>query len=117
MSKNIRETGDGKIEIDTDRRPVFKLGNGAKKECLSTATVGGRNGSLEVHVHGSPNQPVLLSRKALRALGAVIDFGTNETMFLKVDKKRVIRLREAAHGDVLQGAQSRSSEFKGLLNE
>ena len=55
MSKNIRETGDGKIEIDTDRRPVFKFGNGAKKECLSTAKVGmqlgRRNGSLEVHVH------------------------------------------------------------------
>ena len=55
----------------------------------------------------------------------MIDFGTNEAMFLKVDKKRVIRLKEAAighlllpvTGDVLQGAQSRSSEFKGLLDE
>ena len=49
MSKNIRETGDGKIEIDTDRRPVFKF------------LV---DGSLEVHVHDSPNQPVLLSRSS-----------------------------------------------------
>lgn len=33
-----------------------------------------RRGRLEVHVHEGPGQPVLISKKALTALGVMLDF-------------------------------------------
>ena len=41
---------------------------------------GPKNGSMEVHIHDSPQQPVLVSRKALKSLGAVIDFEANQVI-------------------------------------
>ena len=58
----------------------------------------GQCGVEEVHVHNSPGQPILISRRALRALGAVIDFETNECIFKSVDSHKVVILKEAAHG-------------------
>ena len=97
--KNLRDLGDSKILVDTQRKPVFRFGNGQRKTCLSTAKVGmmlgPRQGSLEVHVHDSPGQ------------------------------SRVVSLQEAPNGhllmpmtgDLLAGAEVRGVPFNGLLGE
>ena len=78
--QNIEQDGDSKIQLNLHKRPTFKFGNGMSKECVSTAQVqmqaGNKSGNVEIHIHDSPQQPVLVSRKALRSLRAVIDFET-----------------------------------------
>ena len=86
---------------------------------------GQRPGTMEVHVHDSPCQPILVSRKALRALGAVLDFGQNEVIYKNVDPKMVVPLQEAANGHLLmpmtgnitEGGSSRSTPFQSLRHE
>ncbi|CAE7383862.1 unnamed protein product [Symbiodinium pilosum] len=101
--KNLRDLGDSKILVDTQRKPVFRFGNGQRKTC----------------------QPILVSRKALRALGAVIDFRSNKVIYQNVDPSRVVSLQEAPNGhqlmpmtgDFLAGAEVRGVPFNGLLGE
>ena len=75
---NLQNYGEALMEVDVNKKPVFRFGNGAKSECLSTVTMGlgagEHRGRFEVHVHEAPGQPVLISKKALKALGAVLDF-------------------------------------------
>ena len=129
MQKNFEEKGDNLVAIDFERKPVFRFGNGARKTCMATAKVGVnagvRPGSLEVHVHDAPGQPILVSRKSLRALGAVIDFATNKCVFKHVDARKVLTLPEAENGhllmpvtgDIMAGATSRRTFFSSLAEE
>ena len=132
MVKNLEREGQCGVEVNTDRRPTSRFGDGQRKSCLSTAkvemSVGNRPGSMEVHVRNNPGQPILVSRRALRTLGAVIDFSsssTNECLFKAVDRSKVVTLKEAENGhlllpmtgDVLEGSPSRSTPFVGLLPE
>ena len=126
MQSNINKYGDPKMEIDVTRRPTFRFGNGARKDCMSTVQLGlgagDLQGKFEVHVHDSPNQPILLSRKALKALGAIIDFRNGDVIYTSVDSSKVCRLPEASNGhllmpmtgDILEGACSRRAEFVSL---
>ena len=126
MRANLATHGDSKMEIDLNQRPVFKFGNGQKKTCLSTVHVGmaagNKSGMIEVHVHDSPMQPVLVSRKALKALGAVIDFEEGTIIYKRIDKTKVVQLKEAANGHLLMpltgnlliGAEDRSQPFESL---
>ena len=98
MSHNLQTLGRSNIEVDPSKRPTFKFGNGDKKTCLSTAKmglqVGERPGNMEIHIHDTPGQPVLVSRKALRSLGAIIDFGRNEVIYERVNPKAVVPLQK-----------------------
>ena len=84
--------------------------------------VGNKNGKMEVHVHDSPMQPVLVSRKALKALGAVIDFEEGTIIYKNINKQKVMQLKEAANGHLLMpltgnllvGAEDRSRPFESL---
>ena len=126
MLNNIQQSGDSKMAIDLQRRPTFKFGNGQKKDCLSTVTVGVgagcKEGHMEIHVHDTPGQPVLVSRKALKALGAVIDFGESKAIYTKVDPSQVVPLKEAENGhllmpitgNILAGATKRGAPFLSL---
>ena len=129
MNANLREHGDSQITIDTRERPTFRFGNGQTRECVSTAHVGisagDQKGEMTVHVHDAPNQPVLVSRKALARLGAVIDFGEKVAIYKKVDATRVVPLREAQNGhllmpltgDILSGGHKRDTVFVSLSAE
>ena len=129
MERNIAELGTSKVEVDLEKKPTFKFGNGQRKTCLSTARLGmmagKRPGLMEIHVHNSPGQPILVSRKALRSLGAVIDFSNNECVLKNVDPKKVIVLKEAENGhmllpvtgNLLSEAKDRNTSFEGLLDE
>ena len=126
INANIANEGAGKIEVDVTRRPVFRFGNGERKQCLSTARLqvaaGKLPGVMDIHVHDTPNQPVLISRRALKSLGAVIDFQNNECIFKKVDPTKVVILKEAENGHLLlplvgnlmDNATDRETAFRGL---
>ncbi|CAE7240960.1 unnamed protein product [Symbiodinium sp. CCMP2592] len=87
--------------------------------------LGGDIGRMKIHLHDIPGQPVLLSIKGLKALGAVIDFSTNEAIFNNVDARKVTTLETTPSGhqlfplagDVLQNAYERTAPFRGLKNE
>ena len=94
---NLAESGKGKMVVDPSRCPTFKFGNGQKKVCLSTVQVGidvgDKKGNFEVHVHDSPGQPILVSRRALKSLGAIV--------YTNVDPHTVVPLKEANNGHLL----------------
>ena len=129
MLQNLESTGDSKMQINVHKRPTFKFGNGQKKDCLSTVSVevgaGDKQGLMEIHVHDTPGQPVLISRKALKSLGAVIDFGEGLAIYKQVDGRKVVRLNEADNGhllmpitgNILSGAQERKTTFVSLCDE
>ena len=123
---NYETHGNAKMTVDPSRRPTFRFGNGAKADCLSTVTMamgaGHQQGKLEVHVHDAPGQPVLISKRALKALGAVVDFETGDVIFKRVDKTKVGKFQEASNGhflmpltgNILDGARTRSAPFDSL---
>ena len=129
MEENLQHHGETKMDIDVSRRPIFRFGNGQRKDCLSTVRVGigagSQAGSMEIHVHDTPGQPVLVSRKALKGLGAVIDFEAGLAIYKNVDKNQVVRLTEADNGhllmpitgNILTGAMRRQTPFVSLFDE
>ena len=77
-------------------------------------------GRMDLHIHDSSDQPVLLSVKAQRNLGAIIDFEKCECIFSKVDKHAVVKLETASNGHVhvlMLLAQRRRTPFDGLSTE
>ena len=121
-----QQTGKDVIEILPDERPSFKFGDNGKLTCVSTAQievpVNGNPGQLQVHLHDRAGQPVLISVKSLRKLGAIIDFDA-DTMILKhVAPNKVIPLERAASGhqlfplveDIFQHARTRATPLKSL---
>ena len=126
---NIEALGDDQMQVDVDQRPVFKFGNGQKQGCISTVNLGigagPLKGSMQIHAHEVPNQPVLVSRKALKALGAIIDFRNNSVIYTKIDPHCVVQLREADNGhllmplvgNILDGGERRQTAFTSLSHE
>ena len=124
---NTEKHGKPMMTVDVTKKPIFRFGNGARSECLSTVQMGmgagEKKGILEVHVHEAKGQPVLISRKALKALGAVIDFETGDVLYKKVDRSKVTRFVEAENGhllmpltgNLLQDARDRARPFVSLL--
>lgn len=129
MKHNLLHDGDTKMNVNTEQRPVFRFGNGGRKECLSTVQMavdaGPKKGSMEVHIHDAPEQPVLVSRRALAALGAVIDFQSNQAIYTKVDPSVVVPLSQAPNGhllmpltgNILSGGTARKRPFQGFLDD
>ena len=123
---NYDACGDGMMTVDPQNRPTFRFGNGNTTTCLSTACLGlgadGKRGTFEVHVHDHAGQPVLISKKSLKALGAVIDFGESRAIYKAVNPRKVVDLVEAPNGhllmpltgDILEGAIDRGSDFVSL---
>ena len=129
MKMNEKKSGSTGVSIDLSSRPIFKFGNGQRTTCVSTADmsmqVGDKKGRMSVHVHDSENQPILVSVKSLKSLGAVVDFRTGHCVFANVDPTKVTKLEEEENGhltmrltdDLLKGARNRKTPFRGLLAE
>ena len=129
MRANLQKCGEDRVTLLPEVKPVFRFGNGEKKECISTVQLrmdmDDRLGTMQLHVHDTPGQPALISVKALRNLGAVIDFSTNECVFAKVNPHAVVRLKTAENGHILmplahnmfEGAPRRQTPFLGLKIE
>ena len=86
-------------------------------------TMNGESGGMNIAVHEIPGQPVLLSVRSLRALGAVIDFANDHMILTRVCRNKVIPLERASSGhqlfplsdDPYKHAKHRSSSFVSLL--
>ena len=129
MNANAKAYGEDRVNVKPELRPTFRFGNGQKKECLSTiqlrVDLEDKPGKMELHVHDSPGQPALISIKALKNLGAILDFGSGECILAKVNRKAVIQLEEAQNGhllfplvtNVFEKARLRSKPFLGLSAE
>ena len=126
---NWEREGDDGLQIVPGETPSFRFGNNGRHDCLSTALLnlrlGGDLSKMRTHLHDIPGQPVLLSVKGLRALGAVIDFEKNEAVFKNVDATRVATLETTASGhqlfplagDALKDSYVRKTPFQGLKSE
>ena len=129
MKKNLANYGQDRVEVNPNVRPTFKFGNGQRKECLSTVELQvdlkDQMGKMQLHVHDTPQQPALISVKALKNLGAVIDFSCGQCVLSKVDKHAVITLETAENGHLLMPlaqnifdqSSRREKPFLGLLAE
>ena len=97
--------GTDPIEVIPDQAPSFRFGNNGRVQCSSTTCVSvpldGGQGGMHVAVHELPGQPVLMSIKSLRALGAVIDYDRDEMILKKVNSKKVVKLERADSGHQL----------------
>ena len=123
---NWEAQGSDGLEILPGEAPAFRFGNNGRHECMSTAllnlNLGGASSKMKVHLHDIPGQPVLLSVKGLKALGAVIDFDRDEAIFKNVNPWKVAQLETTESGhqlfplakDALEGSSSRSTAFRTL---
>lgn len=114
------------MSVSFGQCPSFRFGNNGKTQCLSTAQVevplADKTGTMKIHVHDIPQQPVLLSISALRSLGAVIDFSEDTCIFKKIDPCRVVKLERAESGhqvfpltqDIFQNSDRRDKAFVSL---
>ena len=126
---NRQKFGSDRISIDTETAPVFKFGNNGTTSCLSTAHVkvncGEKLGDMSIHVHDLSDQPILVSIKALKQLGAVIDFERDEILYKAICPYSVVPAERASNGhllmplngNLLEGAHRRTSSFKSLADE
>ena len=129
MHNNMEAKGSDRVEVDPTVRPTFRFGNNGTKACLSTVNLGvdlgDKTGKLKIHVHDMPDQPVLISVKALKQLGAIVDFDRNEVIYQKVCDRSVVPLEAASNGhllmplngNLLAGARKRATAFKDLAAE
>ena len=121
--------GQDGIEILAGEQPSFRFGNNGRTTCMSTAMLDvdldGQPGRMKIHLHDIAKQPVLMSIRALRALGAVVDYGRDEIILTQVNPRKVARLEttESGHqlfplvGDALAEESERRTPFKSLLEE
>ena len=129
MQLNRERHGRDRVTVDPRHRPTFKFGNNSTRDCISSVDLGvdlgGKVGKLKVHVYDVPNQPVLISVKALTKLGTIVDFSRNEILYKHVDPKAVVPLEVASNGhclmpfggDLLAGAVMRAQPFSSLAEE
>ena len=124
---NWKATGQDHITIVPEEQPSFRFGNNAQHQCMSTALVKlpsqAVDSSMKIHVHDIPGQPVLLSVKSLRALGAVIDFSEDQAIFKRLNPAAVVKLQTTESGhqlfpltrDVLDGATMLRNPFRTFV--
>lgn len=129
MRNNVLNKGHDGVSVDPDTTPVFRFGNNGTQPCVSTATVkvacGEKVGDMAIHVHEVPDQPILISIRSLKALGAVVDFGRNEVIYRKICPHSVVALEQASNGhllmplsgNLLEGATRRKQAFGALGDE
>ena len=126
---NWRNKGSDGIEILSHETPSFRFGNNGQQSCMATALLqtpaGDKEAKMRIHLHDIPGQPVLLSVKSLRSLGAVIDFERDEAIFRRLDPSKVVRLETTDSGhqlyplveNVLNQAKHRGRPFRTLFGD
>eukprot|EP00435_Cladocopium_sp_Y103_P058586 s1303_g20.t1 len=126
---NVAKFGEDRISIDPAVTPTFKFGNNGTTSCLSTAHVkvdcGQKVGDMSIHVHDLSDQPILISVKALKSLGAVIDFDRDEIIYKNICPHSVVPTERASNGhllmpltgNLLEGAKRRKAAFSSLADE
>ena len=102
MGVATEECGDGAVRLDLKDQPIYRFGNGGEMQCLSKAYIQVRPlgclSQMDIHALPTPNVPVLISRKSLKALQATVNFANGRAVFGAIDKERVVQLEESPGG-------------------
>ena len=97
--------GKDSVDVMPGKTPSFKFGNHGRVVCAATTQVqvllDGTSGLINVAVHDVPGQPLLLSIRSLRCLGAVISYAKDEMIMTKVNPSKVLKLERAESGHQL----------------
>ena len=94
----------GAPELDFSSRPAYTFGDGEKRTALCRASyhiqAANKGGVFGIHVMPTTT-PILAGIEALRAAGAIVDFGRDLCVYQKLDPKNVARLPRASTGHLL----------------
>ena len=113
-------------EVDVKDRPFFSFGDGERKQVLSRVRfllkALMKDGSLDIYALEAQGVPILISVKALKALGAIIDFTSGKAHFSRLHPTLVVQLEEAEGGhllfdlanDLLKHAVGHIGNFNGM---
>ena len=88
--------------VDTQDQPTFGFADSESAKCSSTCLVQlpveSQQMKLRVHALDRGQVPILLSIDTLKKLGAIVDYGRNEAVFLSVDPRRCVKLETTVTG-------------------
>eukprot|EP00974_Lingulodinium_polyedra_P020776 2010358-Lingulodinium_polyedra.AAC.1 len=102
MPMATQERGQDAVQVDLKDQPVYRFGNGGQMQCLSKAYIQvspqGCLSQMDIHALPTPNVPVLISRKSLRALQATVNFANGRAVFGAIDPQAVVQLEESPGG-------------------
>ena len=117
---------DNIASVDVDERPTFGFADSETARCSSTVLlqtqVAQQNMKLRAHALDKGSVPVLFSIDSLRRMGAVIDYGRDEAVFVRVNPQRRVKLQTTSTGhqilpltrDFMQGATDLREPFLRL---
>ncbi|CAK0796441.1 unnamed protein product [Prorocentrum cordatum] len=100
--KNTEKYGDTRLrEVNWDYPPVYSFGNGEKERAYGQVKFGITGGGMEgdISINGFAKEvPILVSKKVLKKLGAVVDCDTGVAVFVKLARGVSIQLEESPDG-------------------
>ncbi|CAK0895531.1 unnamed protein product, partial [Prorocentrum cordatum] len=91
----------GLLDVNQDYRPVYSFGNGEKGRAYGQVKFGITGAGMEgdIAINGfSKDVPILVSKKVLKKLGAVVDCETGVTVFVKLAPDIPVQLEESPDG-------------------
>ena len=90
------------MRIDRTDRPTYTFGNGESAKVDGRATfeveAAGNLGTIDFHGIDAQGVPLLLSSKALKKMGAVINFANGQARFLKIHPEKTVQLEKSSTG-------------------
>ena len=90
------------MRIDRTDRPTYTFGNGESAKVGGRATfeveAAGSLGTIDFHGIDAKGVPLLLSSKALKKMGAVINFANGQAKFLKTHPEKIVQLEKSSTG-------------------
>ncbi|CAK0836529.1 unnamed protein product [Prorocentrum cordatum] len=100
--KNLEKYGDTRLrEVNRSYQPVYSFGNGEKERAYGQVKFGitGAGNEGDIAINGfAKDVPILVSKKVLKKLGAVIDCDTGVAVFVKLAPNIPVQLEESPDG-------------------
>ena len=99
---NVKKTGLSKMRVNLGDRPTYTFGNGDSQRVAGRATFEvsacGDCGTIDFHGLDAKGVPLLLGAKAMKEMGAIIDFDSGKAVFAKLCPDRVVQLEASSSG-------------------
>ena len=100
--KNLEKYGDTRLrEVNLEYRPMYSFGNGEKERAYGQVKFGLTGAGIEgdIAINGfEKDVPILVSKKVLKKLGAVVDCDTGVAVFVKLAPGIPVQLEEPPDG-------------------
>ncbi|CAK0903376.1 unnamed protein product, partial [Prorocentrum cordatum] len=100
--KNLEKYGDTRLlDVNRNYRPVYSFGNGENERAYGQVKFGITGAGVEgdIAINGfSKDVPILVSKKVLKKLGAVVDCETGVAVFVRLAPDIPVQLEESPDG-------------------